>query len=69
MSVLDRGDRPRGVINLHLGVNRALWRDITAPQRQEVVRAASRAALATLVQQWAQYPRASSPPPPLPPVL
>ena len=69
MSVVDLGDRPQGVISLHLGVSRALWRDIPAPQRQAVVRAASRAALAALLQQWAQYPRAPSPPPPPPPVL
>ena len=69
ISVLDLGDRPQGVISLHLGVSRSLWRDIPAPQRQAVVRAASRAALATLLQQWAQYPRAPSPPPPPPPVL
>ena len=69
MSVLDLGDRPQGVISLHVGVSRALWRDIPAPQRQAVVRAASRAALAALVHQLAQYPRAPSPPPPPPPVL
>ena len=69
MSVLDLGDRPQGVISLHLGVSRALGRDILAPQRQAVVRAASRTALVTLVQHWAQYPRAPSPPPPPPPVL
>ena len=69
MSVVDLGDRPQGVISLHLGVSGALWRDIPAPQRQEVVTAASRAALAALLQQWAQYPRAPSPPPPPPPVL
>ena len=69
MSVPDLGDCPQGVISLHLGVSRALWRDIPAPQRQAVIRAASRAALATLLQQWAQYPRAPSPPPPPPPVL
>ena len=69
MSVLDLGGSPHGVISLHLGVSRALWRDIPAPQRQAVVRAASRAALATLLQQWAQYPRAPSPPPPPPSVL
>ena len=69
MSVLDLGDRPQVVISLHLGVSQALWRDIPAPQRQAVVMAASRAALATLLQQWAQYPRAPSPPPPPPPML
>ena len=69
MSVVDLGDRPQGIISLHLGVSRALWRDILAPQRQAVVKAASRAALATILQQWARYPRAPSPPPPPPPVL
>ena len=69
MSVLDLGGSPHGVISLHLGVSRALWRDIPAPQREAAVRAASRAALATILQQWAQYPRAPSPPPPPPPVL
>ena len=38
ISVLDLGDRPQGVISLHLGVSPALWRDIRAPQRQAVVR-------------------------------
>ena len=69
MSVVDLADRPQGVISLHLGVSRDLWRDIPAPQRQAVVRAASRAALAALLQQWAQYPKAPSPPPPPPPLL
>ena len=69
MSVVDLGDRPQGFIRLHLGISRALWRDIPAPQRRAVVRAASRAALAALLQQWAQYPRAPAPPPPPPPVL
>ena len=36
--MLDLGDRPKGVISLHLGVSRALWRDIPAPQRQAVSR-------------------------------
>ena len=69
MSVLDLGGSPHGVISLHLGVSRALWRDIPAPQRQAVVRAASRAALASLLEDWAQYPRAPSSPPAPPPVL
>ena len=69
MSVLDLGGSPHGVISLHLGVSRALWRDIPAPQRQAAVRAASRAALASLLEEWAQYPRAPSSPPPPPPVL
>ena len=33
MSVVDLGDRPQGVMSLHLGVSPALWRDIPAPQR------------------------------------